>query len=33
VVFSEFIKRLPGKPWPDSGAMAEKFGMPDLAKA
>ena len=32
-VFSEFIKHIPGKPWLQSELMAEKFGMPDLAKA
>jgi predicted nucleotidyltransferase component of viral defense system len=29
LVFSEFIKRIPGKPWAQSAEMAKKFGMPD----
>ena len=32
VVFSEFIKRIPGKPWAETNAMAKKFGMPLLAE-
>ena len=29
LVFSELIKRIPGKPWAQSTEMAKKFGMPD----
>jgi predicted nucleotidyltransferase component of viral defense system len=32
VVFTEFIKRIPGKPWAETGEMAKKFEMPELAK-
>jgi predicted nucleotidyltransferase component of viral defense system len=32
VVFSEFIKRIPGKPWAETSEMANKFNMPELAK-
>lgn len=30
LVFSEFIKRIPGHAWADSPAMAERFGMTNL---
>jgi hypothetical protein len=29
---TEFIKRIPGKPWAQTGEMAKKFGMPELAR-
>ena len=32
VVFTEFIKHIPGKPWAETGEMAKKFQMPELAK-
>jgi len=32
VVFSEFIKRLPGKTWPETAKMAAQHGMPELAE-
>lgn len=32
VVFSEFIKRIPGQAWADTPAMAAKHGMPELAE-
>jgi hypothetical protein len=32
VVFSEFIKRIPGHPWADTPAMAAQYGMPELAE-
>ncbi|MCU1278058.1 MAG: hypothetical protein JWM53_1604 [bacterium] len=31
-VFSQFIKRIPGKPWAKTGEMAQKCGMPELAE-
>ena len=31
VVFTDFIKRIPGNAWAQTGEMAERFGMPDLA--
>ena len=30
-VFAEFIKRIPGNAWAETRAMAERFGMPELA--
>jgi predicted nucleotidyltransferase component of viral defense system len=32
IVFSEFIKRIPGHPWAKTGETAEGLGMADLAK-
>jgi len=32
MVFSEFIKRIPGHAWADTPAMAAKYGMPELAE-
>jgi hypothetical protein len=31
-VFTTFIKRIPGQAWAETPAMAEKFGMSDLAR-
>jgi hypothetical protein len=32
LVFTEFIKRIPGHAWADTPAMAEKYAMPELAE-
>ena len=31
-VFTEFIMRIPGHAWAETPAMAEKFGLPELAE-